>query len=50
MPYKISLSVVIENKLKWKDHIEYISKKIAKGIGVIIKSRKVFGKTTFLSI
>ena len=44
------LCVIIDNKLKWKDHIDYISKKIAKGIGVIIKARKVFDKTTLLSI
>ena len=44
------LGVIIDNKLKWKDHIDYISKKIAKGIGVIIKARKVFDKTTLLSI
>ena len=30
--------------------IDYISKKIAKGIGVIIKARKIFDKTTLLSI
>ena len=30
--------------------IDCISKKIAKGIGVIIKARKVFDKTTLLSI
>ena len=46
----IFLGVIIDNKLKWKDHIHYISKKIAKGIGVIIKARKVFDKTTLLSI
>ena len=44
------LGVIIDNKLKWKDHIDYISKKIAKGIGVIIKARKVFDKTTLSSI
>ena len=44
------LGVIIDNKLKWKDHIDYISKKIANGIGVIIKARKVFDKTTLLSI
>ena len=38
------------NKLKWKEHIDYISKKIAKGIAVIIKARKVFDKTSLLSI
>ena len=41
---------VIDNKLKWKEHIDFISKIIAKGIGVIIKARKVFDKTTLLSI
>ena len=44
------LGVIIDNKLKWKDHIDNISNKIAKGIGVIIKARKVFDKTTFFSI
>ena len=44
------LGVIIGNKLKWKDLIDYISKKIAKDIGVIIKARKVFDKTTLFSI
>ena len=44
------LGVIIDNKLKWKDHIGYISKKSAKGIGVIIKAREVFDKITLLSI
>ena len=33
-----------------EDYIGYISKKIAKGIGVIIKAREVFDKITLLSI
>ena len=36
------LGVIIDNKLKWKEHIDYISKKIAKGIGVIVKARKLW--------
>ena len=44
------LGVIIDNKLKWKKHIYYISKKIAKGIGVIVKARKVFDKVTLLSL
>ena len=44
------LGVIIDNKLKWKEHIDYISKKIAKGIGVIVKARKVFDKVTLLSL
>ena len=44
------LGFIIDNKLKWKEHIDYISKKIAKGIGVIVKARKVFDKVTLLSL
>ena len=44
------LGVIIDNKLKWKEHIGCISQKIAKGIGVIIKARKVFDKVTLLSL
>ena len=44
------LGVIIDNKLKWKEHIYYISKKIAKCIGVIVKARKVFDKVTLLSL
>ena len=44
------LGVIIDYKLKWKEHIDYISKKIAKGIGVIVKARKVFDKVTLLSL
>ena len=44
------LGVIIDNKLKWKEHIDYISKKIAKGIGVIVKARKVFDKVILLSL
>ena len=36
------LGVIIDNKLKWSAHIRYISKKNAKGIGIILKSRKSF--------
>ena len=36
------LGVIIDNKLKWSAHIKYISKKNAKGFGIILKSRKVF--------
>ena len=44
------LDVIIDNKLKWKEHIDYISKEIAKGIGVIVEARKVFDKVTLLSL
>ena len=35
------LVVVIDNKLSWKDHISFVCRKVARGIGVIIKARKV---------
>ena len=36
------LGVTIDDALKWTSHLEYISGKITKGIGVIIKARKIF--------
>ena len=44
------LGVIIDNKLKWSAHITYISKKIFKGIGIILKARKVFNMETLLSM
>ena len=44
------LCVIIDNKLKWSAHISYISKKVSKGIGIILKSRKVFSNETLLSL
>ena len=44
------LGVIIDNKLTWKDHINYISGKSARGIGVIIKARKYLNKDTLLSL
>ena len=44
------LGVVIDNKLTWKDHISYISGKIARGNGVIIQAQKYPNKDTLLSL
>ena len=35
------LGVIIDNKLSWKEHISFVCRKVARGIGVIIKARKV---------
>ena len=43
------LGVIIDNKLKLKEHIDNISKKNAKSIGIIIKARKE-KKITLLSL
>ena len=44
------LGVIIDNKLTWCPHIMYISKKIAKGIGIILKASKVFNNETLFSL
>ena len=44
------LGVIIDDKLNWSPHITYISKKIAKGIGIIIKARKIFNNETLSSL
>ena len=33
------LDVIIDNKLSWKDHISFVCRKVARGIGIITKAR-----------
>jgi hypothetical protein len=40
------LGVVIDDQLKWKEHINYITKKVAKATGIISIARRVFDKQT----
>ena len=35
------LCVIIDDKLNWKDHVSFVCRKVAHGLGVIIKARKV---------
>ena len=42
--------MVIDNKFKWSKHLEYISNKISKGIGILTKVRSIFEETTLLSL
>ena len=45
------LGVIIDNKLNWKPHIRYMcSTKVAKGIGIILKARKVFNHETLSTL
>ena len=44
------LGVIIDDKLSWKPHIIYIRTKVAKGIGVILKARKVFDHETLSKV
>ena len=44
------LGVIIDNKLNCLEHIKCISRKIAKGTGIIIKARKAFESETLLNL
>ena len=44
------LGVLIDSSLTWDDHILYIRKKIAKGIGIICKARKVLMSSSLLTL
>ena len=44
------LGVIIDNRLNWQHHINYISSKVAKGLGIIIKVRKVLDNKSLLSL
>ena len=43
------LGVIIDNKLNWQAHCQYICVKMSKGIAIVIKAWTVFNKTTLLS-
>ena len=42
--YTKLLGIILDNKLNWINHISYIKNKIAKGIGILLKARKVLNK------
>ena len=44
------LGVIIDNKLNWLEHIKCISRKVAKGTGIIIKACKSFESETLLNL
>ena len=44
------LGVIMDDKLTWKHHIEYISSKISKGIGIIYKVREYLNKETLVNL
>ena len=49
MTKRTFLGVIIDYKLNWSPHIAYISKTVAKGVGIIIKLRKLFDQETLLA-
>ena len=40
------LGVIIDDQLKWSNHILYIKNKIAKGFGIILRPQKFFNRKT----
>ena len=44
------LGVIIDNKLCWSDQIQYIKKKMSKGIGILLKAKKILRKESQLTL
>ena len=44
------LGVFLDNKLTWAYHIQYIKNKIAKGIGVICRARRLLNIKTLCTL
>jgi hypothetical protein len=44
------LGVMIDEKLQWSGHIDYIKKKISKNIGIIYKARNYFDCSTLVTL
>ena len=36
------LGVIIDHKIAWKEHVTYVSGKISRSIGILIKARSFF--------
>ena len=48
--YSKFLGVMIDDGLKWTNHISYIKNKIAKGFGIILRARRFFNRETLLNL
>ena len=44
------LGVIVDSKLSWSHHIDYIHGKISKGIGILKKVRKILNKKTMVNL
>ena len=44
------LGVIIDNKLTWKDHINYVAGKVSRAIGMIVKAKKYLRKEALLTL
>ena len=44
------IGVIIDDKLKFDNHISYIKNKISKGLGILIKARKYLNRRILLNL
>ena len=44
------LGVIIDKKLTWKDHINYVAGKVSRAIGMILKAKKYLRKEALLTL
>ena len=44
------LGVYIDNKLSWKKHIEHVSGKVSRGLGIILKARHLLNPTALKTL
>ena len=45
-----SLGIYLDDKINWEKHITYVSGKVARGIGLIIKARKILTSDALLTL
>ena len=48
--YSKFLGVIIDDCLKWTNHISYIKNEMAKGFGIILRARRFFNRKTLLNL
>ena len=44
------LGIILDNELKWEDHIFYIKKKVAKSIGILVKCKRYLNSSTLTTL
>lgn len=44
------IGVILEPTLTWSNHIQWVRQKVARGIGVLLKARKVFKQDTLITL
>ena len=44
------VGVIIDDKLNWRDHVSFVCRKVARGLGVIMKAKEVLQKEYLISL